>query len=1730
MGDQSYFLICIFSLLWDSIRRRYIKNISTMMRQLIDRKILTVNIVGLVLMAASAGAVELSPAKKAERAKHMEEKSKERQWYDRMDLGPVWANVFEDYYQGIQRVSTLKGLSLELSQKDSIRGLFDTETLRMSSVFKGSIYMSGTPWTGVHGGINRMANEQNSIMQTSSKPGWADKSGSFEEKREIVGFGNLPEDHGRFKGHYRYGDQIILDYTVLDSRALEMPSAGMFGGVPMVFRQLDLSAGKQKRVMMVADVIGAEIAINKAGDTAVITKKLTAEQAASPKPKVNEVTVVTDRTTGDWSKLSMGAPSGEDSVDRSVNKKTYFRVVPGFTDADRKAGDEEGVAVRLNDGKASRNDDDVRRNFFFKGTPFAGRLEMILDEVQDVNQIHLYSQHSGNRASQNVEIYGAVKDTIDPTLAEGDLVGGGWVKVAAYKTGDLGNSGRHGAAIISPKGGVIGEFRKLLFISKPGKSKTKTHTYFSEIDVYCSAAPKLKGLAYKTANVASYSVHLKGNGLKFKDGGNGQLLLEVPASDKATHFAVGYASGEPSERAKHIESLRKNTPKAISLERFTKGGPALYPEAIEVKGKIGSDDETWAVDSIPLPVKNQWHSMIKPGGMDFFSDGDSAAISNWNGDVWIVSGLNGDWKKLKWRRYATGLYEPLGVKIVDDLVYVNSRSQITRLHDQNNDGEADRYECFNNDVYVTANFHEFTFGLQTDDEGNFYIAKGAPVLAGGRGFDRVLPHNGTLLKIPKDGKGMEVIATGLRAPGGLAVGPNGEFTTGENEGSWQPVCKLNYFTGKDKFLGVEDVAHHLAGQEMHPPLCYFPMRVDNSGGGQVWVPEVSNWGLKSGELIHLSYGQSSLYRVLKQEVDGTMQGGVVRIPVNFDSSAMRARYHNDGSLYVTGFRGWQTNAATEQGINRVRYTGKDVTIPDRLEATEKGIYVRFEKELDKSTVEDRFNFKVERWKYIRSKQYGSGEFSIDNPDLEAEKQAYIQESKKHHKHDQVEVVKSVLLPDGKTLFLVIPSMKPAEQMSISYKLKFSDNSDAQGEIINTVHKLGKHLDSEIAKYEETGEQAPKNLVGGLIQKVSQGGKTDYRVSRLAAQFNSIGDAVSDMLGHSKGAYTSTWSGYLELQERKQVEFSFQGKGVVQLKLDGKVILSEKGIFGAKTSGSIQIDPGAHEFEMVYMGADDGSGHVRLLWQGADFPVQSIPAAFFKHQENEALTTSISLRQGRDLVVQQNCMSCHTAEDKLEFPELADQGPDMRGIGSRVSEKWLASWLVSPHSVKPSTTMPAIVDGNTEEGRKDAADMAAYLATLIDEKPVTVVAKGDDVKQGGGHFDALGCVACHSLPSQGYDAKTERIALNRISEKYSQSSLTSFLLKPDKNHASIKMPDFGLSDDEARQLAAFLRSESEGKAPKAAAFVKGDAERGAKLVASHNCASCHSNLPSGDSELPSFKSIMAKSWADHGCVTTEKPGKTPAFNITDGERKLMEGFRSHYVDEAITTIKSASSYDFSERQLEALNCAACHQRDEMPSLLASLHSQSKHLSEGIEKDHRFEVDQSRPSLTYIGEMLHSDYMEKIIDGKLDVRPRPWLEMRMPAFHSRAKLLTAGLAGQHGMAPSKVDTTNLNPEKIKFGKQLVGSSGGFACVICHADGEAKALAAFEVEGVNFDQVARRLRTGYYHKWMENPQSITPTTKMPKYTTNNKSPFPIYDGDAEKQFDSILEYLKSLEAEKK
>ena len=132
--------------------------------------------------------------------------------------------------------------------------------------------------------------------------------------------------------------------------------------------------------------------------------------------------------------------------------------------------------------------------------------------------------------------------------------------------------------------------------------------------------------------------------------------------------------------------------------------------------------------------------------------------------------------------------------------------------------------------------------------------------------------------------------------------------------------------------------------------------------------------------------------------------------------------------------------------------------------------------------------------------------------------------------------------------------------------------------------------------------------------------------------------------------------------------------------------------------------------------------------------------------------------------------------------------------------------------------------------------------------------------------------------------------------------------------------------------------------------------------------------------------------------------------------------------------------------------------------------------------------------------------------------------MPAFKSRAAFLAPGLAAQHGFPPQSSSEPPINNELAKIGQKLVGKDGGFSCISCHGVGKLEAMEVFESEGINLAYSYERLLPAYYRRWVRNPLSIDPQTKMPVYFDEGKSPLTeVLGGDAEKQMDAIWEYLR-------
>ncbi|MDA7915775.1 sulfatase-like hydrolase/transferase [Verrucomicrobia bacterium] len=523
---------------------------------------------------------------------------------------------------------------------------------------------------------------------------------------------------------------------------------------------------------------------------------------------------------------------------------------------------------------------------------------------------------------------------------------------------------------------------------------------------------------------------------------NGELLLNVPASDKSLqfHVSVGRGNGGNAGRWNSVLSaLSKKALKQPNWKQLTSGGPTLWKEKVVTKGRRGPNKEAYVVDTITVPEKNPWNSWIRCSGFDFFSDG-RVALCSVSGDVWIIDGVDEDLDKLEWKRFATGLFQPLGLKIVKDKIHVLGRDQITRFHDLNGDDEADFYENFNNDVAISSHYHEYCLNLETDTEGNFYFIKG------GNLREAKHPHHGCMLRVAADGSKLSVVATGHRAPNGMSVGPNNEYTSSDNEGNWVPASRVN-LVKQGGFYGHVYTAHmKKAPTSYDAPICWLPHQLDNSSGGQIWVTS-DKWGPFSGDLLHTSYGKCRLFKVMKEEVNGQVQGGVVQFPLNFESGVMRGRFSPfDGQLYIAGLRVWQSSGARFGAFHRVRYTGKKVYMPSEMSVKKDGLEITFTEPLDRELAEDPESYAVDQWNYQWTQDYGSKMYSVKDSSKELG-----DKKQKTFGGEKVKVESVSLSKDGKTVFLKLEEVLPVMQMHVRFNLDAADGELVRGEIYNTIN-------------------------------------------------------------------------------------------------------------------------------------------------------------------------------------------------------------------------------------------------------------------------------------------------------------------------------------------------------------------------------------------------------------------------------------------------------------------------------------------------------------------------------------------------------------------------------------------------------------------------------------------------------------------------------------------------------
>lgn len=588
--------------------------------------------------------------------------------------------------------------------------------------------------------------------------------------------------------------------------------------------------------------------------------------------------------------------------------------------------------------------------------------------------------------------------------------------------------------------------------------------------VLMGKSPK-PGQKYFLASVSS------SKGLSWSVSADHRVLLNIPASEGEMTLTISRKAGTgtrlrnlsgsvSSGGADSSLSVLIRTPASTAISRQTVKGivnasrPHFDSRYYKDKDKTSASklvqipaDYPYTVDQITLPCDNSYNAWIRPTTLTFRPDG-GLYIGTYVGDVWLATGIDSPLKKITWQRIATGLYEPMGMKVINNKLLVTCRNGIMRLHDNNKDEQIDFYEQMYADHDVSNFFHAFNFGLETDSQGNLYYVKP------GQFTDNKDPGN--VMKVSPDGKTAETIATGFRVNNGITVSPNDLIFVSDNQGSWTPANKINVIE-KGKYYGYvpnfatarwspdgktfpkDKVKDAVVSADIIPvpdtfaqPALWMPQEFDNSPGGGTWSSV--SWGPIGNAFIHTSYGTGWCYYVMPKQLDGVWQASMIALPFQFDAGILRATVSPiDHNVYVTGLTGWDDGVAQTYGtLSRIRYTGGQGHLVKDVETIPSGIRVAFNFAVDPSSL-DTADVDISMWNYKWTSNYGSAHYSVLNPGTQQE--------------DRLAVSTLRTDPSGKVLDIRIPALQNAQTVRLRLRVKAADGTIVNESIYMTIHKM-----------------------------------------------------------------------------------------------------------------------------------------------------------------------------------------------------------------------------------------------------------------------------------------------------------------------------------------------------------------------------------------------------------------------------------------------------------------------------------------------------------------------------------------------------------------------------------------------------------------------------------------------------------------------------------------------------
>ncbi len=440
---------------------------------------------------------------------------------------------------------------------------------------------------------------------------------------------------------------------------------------------------------------------------------------------------------------------------------------------------------------------------------------------------------------------------------------------------------------------------------------------------------------------------------------------------------------------------------------------------------------------------------LEVGGIDFLPDG-RLALSTRRGQVWLVENpLAPDPAQARFTLFAEGLWEGLGLKVIDGAIHVLQRGELSRLADDDGDGVCDRVETVCDAWGLSENYHEFAYGLPVDAQGNFYLALNVSFFSPKWWHGKApVPWRGWALEVSPGGA-LTPIASGLRSPCGVSLSPAGELFVTDNQGDWMPASPIFHvvpggFYGHPASLDWTDeyratsthasdtIPPARAASDRRPAAIWLPYRWSRSPGNMAWDETGGLFGPFEHQFFLAELTNGMVLRGDMEKVQGEYQGWVTPFRTRV-GSAVRALFASDGTLFVgLTNRGWGGQSPAD-GVARVRWTGRTpleiarvklaaVHAADRSRGAGPGarggtFLIDFTKPLTRDNPLTRANVQVVQYAYDYWWEYGSPERSL------------------------TELAALPSIPgDGERLVVVVPELEPGKVA----RVKLSGLSAADG--------------------------------------------------------------------------------------------------------------------------------------------------------------------------------------------------------------------------------------------------------------------------------------------------------------------------------------------------------------------------------------------------------------------------------------------------------------------------------------------------------------------------------------------------------------------------------------------------------------------------------------------------------------------------------------------------------------